>query len=314
MTKKIAFVFPGQGSQSVGMLSELAREYPNIILETFEQASQVLGYDLWSLTQNGPDTELNQTEQTQPALLAASVATWRIWQSLAAPQPILLAGHSLGEYSALVCAGVMDFSTAVKLVSNRGRYMQEAVPEGKGAMAAIVGLNNDAIIAICMQAAQNDIVAPANYNAIGQTVIAGEIAAVQRAVELAKLAGAKIAKLIPVSVPSHSELMRPAATKMQLDLAGIKLNPPQIPVLQNVDVTAHNQDEQIKQALVQQLYSPVRWVETIQQLNYNGINLIIECGPGKVLAGLIKRIEPNLTTVSLHSKELIEMAITNSLN
>lgn len=309
MTKKIAFVFPGQGSQTVGMLAELATSHPAIVLETFKQASQILGYDLWQLTQNGPESELNQTERTQPALLAASVAMWRIWQSFNAPTPVLLAGHSLGEYSALVCAETLDFATAIKLVAHRGRYMQEAVPEGQGAMAAIIGLDNDTILNLCNQAAQGEIVAPANYNAIGQTVIAGQTAAVQRAIELAKTAGAKIAKLIPVSVPSHSELMRSAAERMQDDLAKIEFKKPRIPVIQNVDVKAHENVAQIRQALVQQLYSPVRWVETIQQFNQQGINLIIECGPGKVLAGLIKRIEPNLTTLSLNTEEQIQVAV-----
>ncbi len=309
MTKQIAFVFPGQGSQTVGMLAELATTRPMIVLETFGQASKVLGYDLWQLTQNGPESALNQTERTQPALLTASVAIWRIWQSLNAPMPILLAGHSLGEYSALVCAEALDFEAAIQLVANRGRYMQEAVPEGQGAMAAIIGLDNDVIQTLCTQAAQGEIIAPANYNAIGQTVIAGQTAAVQRAIELAKSAGAKIAKLIPVSVPSHSELMRPAAERMQLDLAKVEFKKPRIPVIQNVDVKAHDTVEQIRRALVQQLYSPVRWVETIQQFNRDGVNLIIECGPGKILAGLIKRIEPDLTTYSLNTPEQIQAAI-----
>ncbi len=298
MTKKIAFVFPGQGSQSVGMLKELAAEFP-IVMQTFTIASEALKMDLWDLTQNGPAEILNQTANTQPALLAAGVAVWRVWQERNGTQPHIMAGHSLGEYSALVCAQSLDFSSAIKLVAERGRLMQEAVPEGIGAMAAIVGLDEIKIREICDNAAKGEVLSPANYNAIGQIVVAGHKDAVERAIVLAQQAGAKIAKLIPVSVPSHCALMKPAALRLEKSLAQMNCQTPQIAVINNVDVKCETDTSAIKDALVRQLYNPVRWVETVQLLAKQGIEMIVECGPGKVLAGLNKRIEAAIPTLSM---------------
>lgn len=293
----LAFIFPGQGSQSVGMLSELSTRYP-LIKETYQEASDVLGYDLWALTENGPEAQLNQTEYTQPALLAASVALFRIWEAEKKEKPFLMAGHSLGEYSALVCANALDYKDAIKLVALRGKFMQAAVKEGEGGMAAIIGLDNQHIEEICEFVANGEILAPANFNAVGQTVIAGQIAAVERAITLAKEKGAKIAKLIPVSVPSHCLLMKPAAEKLKAELTNVKIVSPSIPVVNNVDVQMCEEPDEIKIALIKQLYSPVRWVETIQLFSRMGITHMMECGPGKVLAGLNKRIVETLTTYS----------------
>lgn len=295
---KIAFVFPGQGSQRVGMLSELAQHH-DVVQETFAQASQLLGYDLWDLVQKGPAEKLDQTEFTQPALLVADVATYRCWSTDGGEQPELLAGHSLGEYAALVVAGVLAFEDAVQLAANRGRYMQAAVPAGTGAMAAVLGLDDDKVDELCREVAEGDVLSPANYNSIGQVVIAGERNAVERAVAQAKDKGAKLAKLIPVSVPSHCELMRPAAERLQKDLESVNLNSPNIPVLHNVDAKTHDAPDEIRAALVQQLYSPVRWVDTIRTMHVQGIEQLIECGPGKVLAGLNKRIVRELVTDSI---------------
>lgn len=310
MSKKIAFVFPGQGSQSIGMLATLAAEFP-IVIETFAEASQALGYDLWQLVQQGPAETLNQTAHTQPALLAAGVAVWRVWQQQKGPMPVLMAGHSLGEYSALVCAQALDFADAVKLVAERGQFMQAAVPEGHGAMAAIVGLDDDQVKEICKQATHGTLtVEPANYNAIGQVVVAGQSAAVDRAITLAQAAGAKLAKRLPVSVPSHCALMQPAAQRLATRLASITCQPPKIPVINNVDVKDYQDSAAIKDALVRQLYNPVRWVETVQLLVEREIACIIECGPGKVLAGLNKRIVDNIPTFSVHDPKSLEFALT----
>lgn len=288
MSKKIAFVFPGQGSQAVGMLAELATAFPQV-QETFVTASKVLGYDLWELVQQGPEEKLNQTVYTQPALLTAGVAIWRIWQGQGGLKPSLLAGHSLGEYTALVCAEALDFADAVSLVADRGRFMQLAYPQA-GAMVAIVGLDDVAIQDVCQRAAMGQVLVPANYNSIGQTVLAGEMLAAQRAVDLAKAAGAKIVKLLPVSVPSHCELMRPAADALAERLSQVTFHQPQVPVINNVDVKCYIESAEIRDALVRQLYSPVRWVETIQSLVQADVACILECGPGKVLTNLIKRI------------------------
>lgn len=308
MSNKIAYVFPGQGSQSVGMLAELATQY-SIIEATFNEASRVLGFNLWQIVQEGPQDLLNKTEITQPALLAASVAIWRVLQSEKCPNPIVMAGHSLGEYSALVCANSLDFGAAIKLVAERGRFMQEAVPEGQGAMAALVGLSEDKVAEICVNAAQGKILSPANYNADGQIVIAGESDAIDRAIALAGEAGAKIAKRIPVSVPSHCALMQPAAERLAESLAKISCLTPQIPVINNIDVSIEADTQAIKDALIKQLYSSVRWVETIQLMSKQGIQLIIECGPGKVLAGLNKRIEPTIPTISINDIASLHQAI-----
>lgn len=289
----IAFVFPGQGSQSVGMLADLAGDH-KIVIDTFAEASAVLGYDLWQLVQTGPVEELNQTDKTQPALLTASVAIWRVYSASGKAMPAVLAGHSLGEYSALVSAGVIDFKDAVKLVELRGQLMQQAVPAGTGAMYAIIGLDNDRIAKACDEAAEGCVVSPVNFNSPGQVVIAGEKAAVERAAALCKADGAKMAVALPVSVPSHCALMKPAAEKLAQALESIEFNQPQIKVINNVDVASPDSPEQIKLALVRQLYCPVRWSETVEVMASNGITELVECGPGKVLTGLAKRINRSL--------------------
>jgi [acyl-carrier-protein] S-malonyltransferase len=298
----LAFVFPGQGSQQVGMLKEIAHRFP-IIEDIFAQSGKDLGKDLWELVQNGPESSLNETVNTQPALLTASVALWRVWQSQGGPLPKLLAGHSLGEYSALVCANALSLTDAVKLVALRGKLMQEAVPQGLGAMAAIIGLDDQILKGVCIEAAQGEVVAPANFNTIGQTVIAGYTPAVERAVTLAKNKGAKRAIVLPVSVPSHCDLMKPAALGLAKALTHIHISMPTIPVIHNVDVEMSSHPDDIRERLVQQLYLPVRWVETVQRLAKEGIQNIVECGPGKVLAGLIKRIDPALRTMSIETPD-----------
>ena len=298
--KKFAMVFPGQGSQAVGMLAELAEQF-SIVEETFKQASEVLGYDLWSLVQHGPAEELNKTWQTQPALLAASVAVYRVWQQQYPQlQPTLMAGHSLGEYSALVCAGTIDFQDAVKLVELRGKLMQQAVPEGTGAMYAITGLDNDSIIKARQNAEQGEIVSAVNFNSPGQVVIAGAKAAVERAAVLCKEAGAKRALPLAVSVPSHCALMKPAADQLAVSLESIAVKSPSVAVINNVDVKTENDAQAIRHALVRQLYSPVRWTETVEKMATNGIEVLVEIGPNKVLNGLTKRIADNLQAVSVN--------------
>ena len=298
--KKFAMVFPGQGSQAVGMLAELAEQF-SIVEETFKQASEVLGYDLWSLVQHGPADELNKTWQTQPALLAASVAVYRVWQQQYPQlQPTLMAGHSLGEYSALVCAGAIDFQDAVKLVELRGKLMQQAVPEGTGAMYAIIGLDNDSIIKACQNAEQGEVVSAVNFNSPGQVVIAGAKAAVERAAVLCKEAGAKRALPLAVSVPSHCALMKPAADQLAVSLESIAVKSPAVAVINNVDVKTENDAQAIRHALVRQLYSPVRWTETVEKMATNGIEVLVEMGPNKVLNGLTKRIADNLQAVSVN--------------
>ncbi len=294
----LAFVFPGQGSQSVGMLADLAAGNP-VVTEVFSQASDALGYDLWQKIQQGPENELNQTDVTQPAMLAAGVATWRAWQSHNGAQPQYMAGHSLGEYTALVCAGAMDFADAITLVRDRGQYMQEAVPAGTGAMAAILGLDDAKVVELCAQAAAGEILSAVNFNSPGQVVVAGHKAAVDRAVVLAKEAGSKRAVVLPVSVPSHCQLMQPAADRLAERLKKINLREPGIAVINNVDVKAENDPDAIRNALVRQLYSPVRWVETVQAMAAKGVTRIVECGPGKVLAGLNKRIDKNVEAAAV---------------
>lgn len=304
--KKFAMVFPGQGSQTVGMLAELAGDYP-IVQETFKQASEVLGYDLWQLVQEGPAEELNKTWQTQPALLTASVAVYRVWQQKYPElKPEVMAGHSLGEYSALVCAGVLDFQDAVKLVELRGKLMQQAVPEGMGAMYAIIGLDNDAIINACKQAEQGEVVSAVNFNSPGQVVIAGAKAAVERAAALCKEAGAKRALPLAVSVPSHCALMKPAADQLSVSLESITLKEAGVSVLNNVDVKNEIEADGIRNALVRQLYSPVRWTETVEKMAQNGVEVLVEVGPGKVLNGLTKRIVDSLQAVSVNDVKSLD--------
>jgi [acyl-carrier-protein] S-malonyltransferase len=304
---KFAVVFPGQGSQAVGMLAGLGEQYA-VVKETFAQASEALGYDLWALVQDGPAEKLNETFRTQPALLASSVAIWRVWQEQGLEQPATLAGHSLGEYSALVCAGVIDFQQAIKLVELRGQLMQEAVPAGVGAMYAIIGLDDESIANACNEAAQGDVVSPVNFNSPGQVVIAGNKAAVERAGVLCKEAGAKRALPLPVSVPSHCALMQPAADKLEVALKEIEFNTPVIPVINNVDVIAESDPEKIKSALVRQLHSPVRWTEGVQKMSEEGIEKLYELGPGKVLTGLTKRIVKTLTAAAVNDTASMEAA------
>lgn len=292
----IALLFPGQGSQSVGMLSELAARHA-LVKDIFSQASTVLQYDLWELTQQGPADTLDQTEFTQPALLAADVAVYACWKLSTDRVPRFFAGHSLGEYAALVCADAITLADAISLVAARGKFMQEAVAPGKGAMAAIVGLEDSAVETICHTIA--GIVSPANYNSVGQIVIAGETQAVEKAIALAQEKGAKIAKKIPVSVPSHCALMQSAADKMSEKLKSIEIKLPKIPVIQNADVNIFQSPESIRDALIRQLISPVRWVETIQYMISQGVTTFVECGPGRVLAGLNKRISKEIVTESV---------------
>jgi len=305
--KKVAFIFPGQGSQAVGMLAELGEQY-DVVKQTFAEASDALGYDLWALVQNGPAEDLNETFRTQPALLASSVAIWRVWQELGLEQPANLAGHSLGEYSALVCAGVIDFKEAIKLVELRGKLMQEAVPAGTGAMYAIIGLADDAIAKACEDAAQGEVVSPVNFNSPGQVVIAGSKDAVERAGALCKEAGAKRALPLPVSVPSHCALMKPAAEKLAVALESIEFNSPQLPVINNVDVVAETDPAKIKDALVRQLHSPVRWTETVELMHEQGVEQLLELGPGKVLTGLTKRIVKTLTAAAVNDVASLDAA------
>ncbi|WP_426141665.1 ACP S-malonyltransferase [Pseudomonas sp. DWP3-1-2] len=302
MSASLAFVFPGQGSQSLGMLAELAARYP-LILDTFEEASKALGYNLWELTQQGPEAELNQTDKTQPAILTASIALWRLWLAEGGARPAYVAGHSLGEYSALVAAGSMSLGDAVKLVERRGQLMQEAVPAGQGAMAAILGLEDAAVLGACAEAAQGEVVSAVNFNSPGQVVIAGSVAAVQRAMDLCKTAGAKRAMPLPVSVPSHCELMRPAAERFADSVAMIDWKAPQIPLVQNVSAAVVSDLDRLKSDLLKQLYMPVRWVESIQALAANGATQLVECGPGKVLAGLNKRCADGVTTYNLNTPD-----------
>lgn len=311
--KKFAMVFPGQGSQAVGMLAELAEQFP-VVIDTFSQASEVLGYDLWALVQQGPAEELNKTWQTQPALLAASVAIFRVWQQRYPElQPEVMAGHSLGEYSALVCAGVLDFQDAVKLVELRGKLMQQAVPEGTGAMYAIIGLDNEAIINACKTAEQGEVVSAVNFNSPGQVVIAGAKAAVERAAALCKEAGAKRALPLAVSVPSHCALMKPAADQLAVALENLSLNQPNVAVINNVDVATECESQSIRTALVRQLYSPVRWTETVEKMAENGVEILLEIGPNKVLTGLTSRIVKELAAQAVNDVKSLE-AVAESLN
>jgi [acyl-carrier-protein] S-malonyltransferase len=306
----LAVLFPGQGSQSVGMLAGLAAAEP-VVLQTFAEASDVLGYDLWALCQQGPDAELGVTEKTQPAMLAAGVATWRAWRQHGGPQPVAMAGHSLGEYSALVCSGALDFRTAVDLVRFRGQVMQQAVPLGEGAMAAILGLDDAALDAACREAAQGQVVEPVNFNAPGQTVIAGNSAAVARAIEAAKARGAKRAVALPVSVPSHSSLMLGAADRLAERLRAVELRMPEVQAVYTVDVKTHQSPDGIRQSLREQLFKPVRWADTVRAMISSGVTTFVECGPGKVLTSLGKRIEkrPELRMLAVDDPDSLATAL-----
>ena len=304
----LAFVFPGQGSQSLGMLKELAESFP-VVSDTFKEASDELGYDLWQVVQDGPAEKLNSTDVTQPAMLAAGVAAWRVWNEKDGATPTVMAGHSLGEYTALVCAGAIEFKDAIKLVAERGRLMQQAVPAGEGGMAAILGLDDDAVRQACADAAEGDVLEAVNYNSPGQVVVAGSKAAIDRIVELAKERGAKRALPLPVSVPSHCALMKPAAEKLATVLKDIAVSSPGVPVINNVDVSTANDADAIRDALVRQLYSPVRWVETVQKMANDGTDKLVECGPGKVLVGLNKRIAKTINAVALFDTATLETAL-----
>ena len=293
-----AFVFPGQGSQSVGMMN--AYDGLPAIRETFQEASDTLGQDLWKLVEAGPAEALNQTVNTQPVMLAAGIAVFRAWRQSGGNTPALLAGHSFGEYSALVASGVLDLRDALPLVRYRAQAMQEAVKPGEGGMAALLGLDDTLVPEVCREAAQGQVLEAANLNSPGQVVIAGHREAVLRGCDVAKSKGAKRAIMLAVSVPVHCTLMKPAADKLREYLAGITLGTAQIPVVQNADVATYSDSVAIKDALVRQLYSPVRWTETIQHLAKQGMGAVIECGPGKVLGGLTRRIDGNLRSVTLH--------------
>ncbi|SFH75386.1 [Acyl-carrier-protein] S-malonyltransferase [Pseudomonas guineae] len=307
MSASLAFVFPGQGSQSLSMLAEHGVQRP-LIIDTFAEASEALGYDLWALTQQGPEEQLNQTDKTQPAILTASVALWRAWLAESAARPAFVVGHSLGEYSALVASGSLFLAAAVKLVEHRGQLMQQAVPAGQGGMAAILGLDDADVLAACAEAAQGEVVSAVNFNAPGQVVIAGGAAAVERAIEACKARGAKRALPLPVSVPSHCALMRPAAERFADAVAAIDWQAPKIALVQNVSAAAVTDLEGLKRDLLAQLYSPVRWVESIVYLSAQGVTDLVECGPGKVLSGLNKRCVKGINTHNLDTPDAFALA------
>ena len=308
MSQSLAFVFPGQGSQQIGMLAELAESH-SVIEKTFAEASEVLGYDLWDLVQNGPVEDLNSTDKTQPALLAAGVALWRVWQEQGGAKPALLSGHSLGEYTAMVCGGAISFADGVNLVKLRGEFMQQAVPAGTGAMAAVLGLGDAEIEQACREAEQGEVVSPVNYNCPGQIVIAGQKEAVERAIVQCKEAGAKRAIPLPVSVPSHCALMKPAAEKMASALADIEVKMPEIPVLQNVTAAVPADADELKNNLLAQLYSPVLWTSSVSNMVEQGIEQTVECGPGKVLSGLNKKIHKPLNVAAINDPAGLEKAM-----
>lgn len=310
MNKNLAFVFPGQGSQKIGMLASLA-SINTVVLDTFSEASEALGYDLWELVQSGEQEAINLTERTQPILLASSVAIWRLWQERSGPSPSLLAGHSLGEWSALVCSGVLGFTNALKIVRARGAYMQEAVPLGVGAMAAILGLDDQAVLDACDTARQGEVVDAVNFNAPGQIVIAGSALAVERAIELCKASGAKRALPLPVSAPFHTSLMHPAAENLAGLVNSTVFSTPQIPVIHNVHAQTESNPDAIKALMLEQIYKPVMWVDCVNELKAQGAEILIECGPGRVLNGLSKRIDRELTSYATDDLASLENALTS---
>ena len=310
MNKNLAFVFPGQGSQKIGMLASLA-SINTVVLDTFLEASEALGYDLWELVQSGEQEAINLTERTQPILLASSVAIWRLWQERSGPSPSLLAGHSLGEWSALVCCGVLGFTNALKIVRARGAYMQEAVPLGVGAMAAILGLDDQAVLDACDTARQGEVVDAVNFNAPGQIVIAGSALAVERAIELCKASGAKRALPLPVSAPFHTSLMHPAAENLAGLVNSTVFSTPQIPVIHNVHAQTESNPDAIKALMLEQIYKPVMWVDCVNELKAQGAEILIECGPGRVLNGLSKRIDRELTSYATDDLASLENALTS---
>ena len=310
MNKNLAFVFPGQGSQKIGMLASLA-SINTVVLDTFSEASEALGYDLWELVQSGEQEAINLTERTQPILLASSVAIWRLWQEKSGPSPSLLAGHSLGEWSALVCSGVLGFTNALKIVRARGAYMQEAVPLGVGAMAAILGLDDQAVMDACDTARQGEVVDAVNFNAPGQIVIAGSALAVERAIELCKASGAKRVLPLPVSAPFHTSLMHPAAENLADLVNSTVFSTPQIPVIHNVHAQIESNPDAIKTLMLEQIYKPVMWVDCVKALKAQGVEILVECGPGRVLNGLSKRIDLELTSYATDDLASLENALTS---
>lgn len=305
----LAFVFPGQGSQKIGMLAELAEQNP-IIERTFNEASEVLGYDMWQLIQQGEQDEINLTQRTQPILLTCSVAIWRLWKEKQGAVPSQMAGHSLGEWSALVCANVIDFADGLKIVEARGKYMQQAVPVGQGAMAAIIGLDDQAILDACSEASSLGVVDAVNFNAPGQVVIAGSNDAVEQAMEICKSAGAKRALPLPVSAPFHTSLMKPAADNLAKMVNAVTFRVPEVPIMHNVHASNENDPQAIKMLMLEQIYSPVRWVDCVKQLKNSGVSTLIECGPGKVLSGLSKRIDRELIALATESAADFDAVLT----
>jgi [acyl-carrier-protein] S-malonyltransferase len=305
----LAFVFPGQGSQKIGMLADLAEHNP-IIEKTFSEASEVLGYDMWHLIQKGAQEDINLTQRTQPILLTCSVAIWRLWNEKKGPMPSQMAGHSLGEWSALVCANVIDFADGLKIVEARGKYMQQAVPVGEGAMAAIIGLEDQAILDACTEASSLGVVDAVNFNAPGQVVIAGSNDAVEHAMEICKSAGAKRALPLPVSAPFHTSLMKPAADNLAEMVNAVTFRAPEVPIMHNVHANNENDPQVIKMLMLEQIYSPVRWVDCVKQLKKSGASTLIECGPGKVLSGLSKRIDRELIALATESAADFDAVLT----
>lgn len=310
MKENLAFVFPGQGSQQIGMLADLASSF-DVVNHTFSEASEVLGYDLWDLCQNGSPEDITLTERTQPLLLTASVAVWRVWQALEGAKPALMAGHSLGEWSALVCAGVLPFADAVTLVRNRGAYMQDAVAPGDGAMAAIIGLEDQQIESICADVAQGQAVAAVNYNSPGQVVIAGDAAAVERAIVGCKDAGAKRAMPLPVSAPFHTVLMQPAADRLASEIMATDFSAPETLVVHNVHAQTEPSPDAIKQLLIDQICKPVLWVDCVKTLQQQGVDTVVECGAGKVLSGLCKRIDRGITSFTTDTPDSLKQAVSS---
>ena len=305
----LAFVFPGQGSQKIGMLAELAEQNP-IIEKTFSEASEVLGYDMWHLIQQGEQDEINLTQRTQPILLTCSLAIWRLWNEKQGAVPSQMAGHSLGEWSALVCANVIDFADGLRIVEARGKYMQQAVPVGQGAMAAIIGLEDQAILDACSEASSLGVVDAVNFNAPGQVVIAGSNDAVERAMEICKSAGAKRALPLPVSAPFHTSLMKPAADNLAEMVNAVTFRAPEVPIMHNVHAKNEHDPEVIKALMLEQIYSPVKWVDCVKQLKESGASTLVECGPGKVLSGLAKRIDRELSALATESAADFDAALT----
>jgi [acyl-carrier-protein] S-malonyltransferase len=305
----LAFVFPGQGSQKIGMLAELAEQNP-IIEKTFNEASEVLGYDMWQLIQQGEQDEINLTQRTQPILLTCSLAIWRLWNEKQGAVPSQMAGHSLGEWSALVCANVIDFADGLRIVEARGKYMQQAVPVGQGAMAAIIGLEDQAILDACSEASSLGVVDAVNFNAPGQVVLAGSNDAVERAMEICKSAGAKRALPLPVSAPFHTSLMKPAADNLAEMVNAVTFRAPEVPIMHNVHAENESDPQVIKALMLEQIYSPVKWVDCVKQLKASGASTLVECGPGKVLSGLTKRIDRELTALATESAADFDAALT----